>query len=180
MLTRAQKQEQVEELREKLGKATSVIVADYRGIDVQSINSLRGKIRSGEEEYEYHVAKNSLLRRAAEGGPAELIAEQFQGPTAVALSYGDPIGLAKIMVDFAKAHEVFELRGGVLDGRAINGDELAQLATLPSLDELRSKLVGLIQAPAQKVAQLVLAPASQLARLVDARRAQIEESGAAS
>jgi large subunit ribosomal protein L10 len=180
MLTRAQKEEQVEVLREKLGKATSVIVADYRGIDVQSINSLRGKIRSGEEGYEYQVAKNSLLRRAAEGGPAAGIAEQFQGPTAIALSYGDPIGLAKILVDFAKEHEVFELRGGVLDGRAIDSAELAELATLPSLDELRGKLVGLVQAPAQKLAQLVLAPASQLARLMDARRAQIEESGAAS
>ena len=180
MLTRAQKEEQVEVLRAKLGKATSVMVADYRGIDVQSINSLRGKIRSGEEDYEYQVAKNSLLRRAAEGGPAELIAEQFQGPTAVALSYGDPIGLAKILVDFAKQHEVFELRGGVLDGRAIDSAEIAQLATLPSLDELRGMLVGLLQAPAQKLAQLVLEPASQLARLVDARRAQIEESGAAS
>ena len=189
MLTRTQKEEQVAELRDKFARATTLIVADYRGIDVESINGLRRQLRAVEDQpYEYRVTKNSVLRRAAEGLPAAGVAEAFNGPTAVALSYGDPVGLAKILVDFAKAHEVFEIRAGVVEGRAVDGAAIAQLATLPSLDELRGKLVGLLQAPAQKLAQIVAAPASQLARVVDARRAQLEaqtgapsnESGAAS
>lgn len=181
MLTRTQKQEQVAELRDKFGRATSVIVADYRGVDVPSINGLRSKLRAGEsQEYEYRVTKNSVLRRAAEGLPAEAILEAFNGPTAVALSFGDPVSLAKILVDFAKEHEVFEIRAGLVDGRVVGGAEITHLATLPSLDELRGRLVGLVQAPAQKLAQLMVAPAAQLARLTDARRAQLEESGGAS
>lgn len=179
MLTRAQKEDQVAELRDKFGRATTVIVADYRGIDVQSINGLRSKLREG-DEYEYRVTKNTLLRRAAEGSPAEAIVESFNGPTALALSYGDPVSLAKILVDFAKEHEVFEIRAGLVEGRAVDGGEIAELATLPSLDELRGKLIGLLQAPAQQLARLLVAPAAQLARVTDARRAQLEESGGAS
>lgn len=179
MLTRTQKEDQIAVLRDKFGRATTVIVADYRGIDVQAINGLRSKLREG-EEYEYRVTKNSLLRRAVEGLPVEAIVESFTGPTALALSFGDPVSLAKILVDFAKEHEVFEIRAGLVDGRAVDSDEIAQLATLPSLDELRGKLIGLFQAPAQQLATLMAAPAAQLARVTDARRAQLEESGGAS
>jgi large subunit ribosomal protein L10 len=182
MLTRTQKQEQVDELREKFAKATSLIVADYRGIDVESINQLRSQLKSGDDPnaFEYRVTKNSLLRRAAEGLPVAEALGHFEGPSAIALSYDDPIGLAKILVGFAKEHEVFEIKGGVIDGAAMDSAAIAELATLPSLDELRGMLVGLFQAPAQKLVQVLVAPASQLARVADARRAQLEESGAAS
>lgn len=182
MLTRTQKEEQVAELRDKLGRATSVIVADYRGVRVQEINALRSRLRSQEDGdgFEYRVTKNTLLRRAAEGSDAAALADCFEGPTALALSFGDPIALAKILVDFSKQHEVFEIKGGLLDGRAVGRGEIATLATLPSLEELRAKLAGLIQAPAQKLAMLMAAPGGQLARLVEARRAKLEESGGAS
>ncbi|MCG8435016.1 MAG: 50S ribosomal protein L10, partial [Gammaproteobacteria bacterium] len=152
MLTFAQKQEAVAELKDKLGRATSVIVADYRGLDVESVNQLRSKLReSGPDAYEYRVVKNSILRRAAEGSGVDSLGEHFRGPTAIAISYGDPVGLAKTLVDYAKDHDAFELRAGYLDGKAIGSGEIATLATLPTLDELRGKLVGLIQAPAQKI-----------------------------
>ena len=173
MLTRAQKEEQVAELKDKFGRATSVYLADYRGIDVQSVNALRAKIRrEGEGEYEYRVTKNTVLRRAAEGSDVAGITDRFQGPTAVALSFGDPVGLAKILVDFAKEHEVFELKGGVLEGRAIDAGEIGTLATLPTLDELRGKIVGLVQAPATKLVRLFNEPGAQLARVLNARGAQ--------
>ena len=179
MLTYAQKQEAVASIKDKFERANSVIAVDYRGIDVMSVNSLRSKLRTeGQGDYEYHVVKNSVLRRAAEGNDIEQLNEHFSGPTAVAISYGDPVGLAKALVDFAKEHEVFELRGGVLDGKAIDTGEIATLATLPSLDELRGKLVGLLQAPAQKIAAVLQAPGGQLARVVEARRGSLEESGA--
>jgi large subunit ribosomal protein L10 len=181
MLTRTQKEEQVAELREKFGRATTLIVADYRGVDVQAIDRLRRRLKADPAgAYEYRVTKNTLLRRAAQGSEVEGIADRFAGPTALALSYGDPVGLARILVDFAKEHEVFRIKGGLLEGRAVSGAEIAQLAALPSLDELRGRLVGLIQAPAQKIARVLAAPAAQLARVVDARRARLEESGGAS
>lgn len=177
MLSRSQKEEVVAHLRDKMERATSVIVADYRGLTVDQVNGLRGRLRQAGEDYEYQVAKNTLLRRASEGGRVAELRPHFEGPTAVAFSYGDPAALAKVLVDFAKEHEAFELRAGFLDGKPIDTEEIATLATLPSLEELRGRLVGLIQAPAQKIAAVLAAPAGQLARLVEARRGKLAESG---
>ena len=179
MLTRAQKEEQVADLRERFGRATSVVVAEYRGLSVQASEQLRRQLRAeGAGQYEYRVTKNSLLRRAAEGNDVSVVIDHFKGPTAVAISYGDPVRLAKILVDYAKQHEIFQIRGGMLDGRALAKADIATLATLPSLDELRGRLVGLLQAPAANVARILAAPGAQLARLMEARRKQLEEAGA--
>jgi large subunit ribosomal protein L10 len=173
VLTRTQKEEQVAELKDKFSRATCVYVADYRGVDVTTVNELRGRIhKEGAGDYEYRVTKNSVLRRAAAETDAAKIAEQFQGPIAIAISYGDPVGLAKILTEFAKDNEIFELKAGVLDGRAIEPAEIGTLATLPSLDELRGTLIGLIQAPATKIARLVSEPGAQLARVLNARGSQ--------
>ena len=173
MLTRAQKAEQVEQLKEKFSRATCIYVADYRGVDVQSVNRLRARIRAeGAGEYEYRVTKNTVLRRAAAGSDAQQVVDRFQGPTAVALSYGDPVGLAKILVDFAGQHEVFELKAGVLEGNTVEAKEIGTLATLPSLDELRGRIVGLLQAPATKLVRLISEPGAQLARVLAARGEQ--------
>ena len=178
VLTRAQKKEQIVEFKEKFSRANSFYVADYRGLDVPAVNELRRKIRGeGDGDYEYRVLKNSVLRRAAEGSDAAEVMEHFNGPTVLALSYGDPVGLAKILTDFAKVHEVFELKAGVLDGKVVTPAEIGTIATLPTLDELRGKLVGLIQAPAAKLARLMNAPAGQLARVMEARRKSLEEAG---
>ena len=175
MLTRAQKEEQVAELKQRFARASSIYLADFRGLDVESVNQLRRRIRrEGQGDFKYCVTKNSLLRRAAADSDVAQVAAHFEGPTAIALSYGDPVGLARILSDFAKDHEVFKLKGGVVQGRALDPGSIAQLATLPSLDELRGKLVGLLQAPATKLVRLLLAPGEQLARLLDARRRQTE------
>jgi len=174
VLSRAQKTEQIADLKEKFERATSVIVADYRGIDVPAADTLRNKLRTG--DFEYRVAKNTLLRLACEGTSVEVIREHFQGPTAIAISFGDPAGLAKTLVAYAKDHEAFEIRGGVVDGKALGVAEVATLATLPSLDELRGKLIGLLNAPATKIAGVLQAPAGQLARVVAARRDSLEGS----
>lgn len=175
MLTRTQKEDQVAELKEKLARATSLYVADYRGIDVESANKLRRRVRAeGEGAYEYRVLKNSVLRRAVEGSSFAGVTDAFAGPTAVALSFGDPVGLAKILDDFAKDHEKFEIKGGVVDGATLGRAQIATLATLPSLDALRGKIVGLLQAPATKLARLVSEPGAGLARLLSARSQQAE------
>lgn len=181
MLTRAQKEEQVAELQEKFSRATSVVVAEYRGLTVQASEQLRRALRAeGAGEYEYRVTKNSLLRRAAEGSDVAAVIDHFRGPTAIAISYGDPVRMAKVLVDYAKQNEIFQIRGGVLEGRAIGKGDIATLATLPGLDELRGKLVGLLQAPAGQLARLLAAPGAQLARAIEARRAKLaEEAGSA-
>lgn len=178
MLTRAQKEEAVASLRDKFERASSVFVADYRGLSVEDVNGLRGKLREADEGYEYQVAKNTLLRRAVDGTGAAELQVHFEGPTAVAFAYSDPAGLAKALVNYSKDHEALELRGGLVDGKAIGTGEIATLATLPTLDELRGQLIGLLQAPAQQLASLMQAPGGQLARLMEARRAQLEEGDA--
>lgn len=181
MLTRAQKQEQAEEFREKFGRASCVYLADYRGVDVESVNALRRRIRTeGSGEFEYRVVKNSVLRRAAERTDVANISEHFSGPTVVALSYGDPAGLARILVDFEKDQEAFELKGGLLEGVAVGQTEIARLATLPSLDELRGRIVGLLQAPATKLVRVLSEPGAQVARALAARGRQEEGAGAGS
>lgn len=176
MLTRTQKEEQVVELNEKFSRAKSVYVADYRGLDVAAANDLRRRIRKeGAGDFEYRVAKNAVLRRAVAGLDVAGLANHFEGPSAVAISFSDPVGLAKILSDFAKDHEVFELKGGVVDGEVIDTAQIAALAELPSMDALRGMMIGLLQASATKLVRLIAEPGAQLARLVEARRAQQEE-----
>lgn len=178
MLTRAQKEEQVANLKERFARASSIYLADFRGLDVESVNQLRRRIRrEGQGDFEYCVTKNSLLRRAAADSGVAQVAAHFEGPTAIALSYGDPVGLARILSDFARDHEVFQLKGGVVEGRALLPREIAELATLPSLEALRGRLVGLLQAPATRLTRLLLAPGEQLARLLDAHSRQTEAPG---
>ena len=170
MLTRQQKKDQVEELKDKLGRATSVFVADYRGLGVKQIETLRSDLRKSEaSESEFRVAKNSVLKLASAGGPAEGLTEHFSGTTSIAISFGDPVALAKTLVDYAKGNEKFELRGAVLDGEVLDHSGIKHLATLPSLDELRGKLVGLLQAPAGKLARILNEPAGQIARVLSAK-----------
>ena len=175
MLSRAQKEEQVAELTEKFGRATCVYVADYRGVPVESVNKLRRRVRGeGGGKYEYRVSKNRVLKLAANGAGVASMNEHFSGPTAIAISYGDPVGLAKILCDFAKDHEKFELRGGVLEGAPIDAQDIAKLATLPGINTLRAQLIGLLQAPATKLARLMLEPGAQLARLAGAKSRQAD------
>ena len=176
MLTRTQKEEAVSVLSEKFSRATSVVVADYRGLDVGAVTELRTKLREATDgQTEYQVAKNTLLKLAASGSAAEVLTEHFTGPTAVAISYGDPVSAAKVIVDYAKAHEVFQIKGAMLEGKALDDQEFAKLATLPSLLELRGKLVGLLMAPASKLARLLKEPGAQVARVVAARRDSLGE-----
>jgi len=173
VLTRAQKEEQVADLKEKFGRARCVYLADFRGLDVEIANQLRSKIHAeGGGDFEYRVTKNSVLRLAAGDTDVASIVEHFQGPTAIAISYGDPVALAKVLADFAEDRDAFALKAGVLEGNAVTPAEIAQIAKLPSMDELRGKIVGLIQAPATKLVRLLSEPGAQVARVVRARGSQ--------
>ena len=115
----------------------------------------------------YRVTKNRLVKIALKGSKFEQLSEQFSGPTAIAVSE-DPVAAAKVVADFAKANSKLVIVAGALDERALDAAEVAALARLPSLDDLRSKLIGLVQAPAGKIAGVLKAPSGQLARLMGA------------
>lgn len=178
MLTREQKEAEVQLLSEKFDRATSIFLADYRGLDVKAVDELRKQLREGAgdaEPFEYHVGKNSLLRRALEGSAVSPLAEHLTGPTAYAISYGDPVSLARVLVGYASKSDDFALKGAVVEGRSFDADEVAVVATLPTLQEARAKIVGILQAPASKLARLLTEPGGQLARLVKARQQSLGE-----
>ncbi len=129
-----------QDLNERFTKAAVVFVTNYKGLDVAAVNDLRRKLR--EEEVEYQVAKNSLLIRASEGTDVALIKDIFKGPSAVAMSYGDPVSPAKVLTDFAKDYQVFEIKVGVMDGKALDSNQIKALAALPSQEVLLGMFVS--------------------------------------
>jgi large subunit ribosomal protein L10 len=162
---RAEKKASVASLNEVFRQTSVVVVAHYSGLTVAQMQTLRKQMR--EAGAIVQVAKNRLVKIALEGTDMASIAGLLKGPTLLAYSQ-DPVVAAKVAVAFAKDYEKLVILGGAMGKTALNVEAIRSLATLPSLDELRAKLVGLIQAPATKLAQLTTAPASKLARVVQA------------
>jgi large subunit ribosomal protein L10 len=132
----------VQDLSERFSKAAVVIVTDYKGLDVAAINDLRRRLRK--EEIEYQVVKNSLMVRASQETDVALIKETFKGPSAVAMSYSDPIAPAKVLTEFAKDHDVFAIKVGVMDGKILELNQIKALAALPSREILLGTLVSVL------------------------------------
>jgi large subunit ribosomal protein L10 len=162
---RAGKKELVATLNAVFRTTNVVVVAHYSGLSVAQMQTLRRQMKQVGATVK--VAKNRLAKIALDGTDVAIIAPLLKGPTLIAYS-GDPIAAPKAAVDFAKANERFVIIGGAMGKAALNPDGIKALAALPSLDELRAKIVGLLQAPATKVAQLLNAPGAQLARVVQA------------
>ena len=164
-MDRAQKSEQVAALNRTLNETSVVVVTRNLGMTVAQSTALRVKMR--EAGASYKVTKNRLARIAAEGTPYTSLSALLVGPTALSTSV-DPVAAAKVIVDFAKTNDKLEIVGGAMGDVVLDVAGVKALAELPSLDELRAKIVGLIQAPATKVAQLSTAPAAKLARVFGA------------
>ena len=162
---RAEKQGLVTTLNAVFKAANVVVVAHYSGLTVAQMQTLRQRMRQAGATVK--VAKNRLAKIALDGTDVASIAPLLKGPTLIAYS-GDPVAAPKAAVEFAKGHERFVILGGAMGKTSLNPDGVKALAALPSLDELRAKLVGLIQAPATKIAQVVTAPAAKVARVVQA------------
>lgn len=161
-MERAEKREFVTELNEVFKTSGSVVVAHYAGVTVAQMNDFRSKMRAAGGTVK--VAKNRLAKIALQGTESEGMSDLFKGQTLIAYS-DDPITAPKIVVDFAKTNDKLVVLGGSMGSTALNADAVKSLATLPSLDELRAKLLGLLAAPATRVATVTAAPASQLARV---------------
>ena len=170
-MDRSQKKELVASLHQTFAETNLVVVTRQSGLTVAEASDLRRKMR--EAGASYKVTKNRLTRLALEGTKFEALKELFTGPTAVAVS-GDPVAAAKVCVAFAKANEKLVIVGGAMGETKLDPEAIKSLATLPSLDELRGKLIGVLQAPATKVAGVVQAPAAQLARVFSAYGSQGE------
>ena len=164
-MDRAAKKELVTTLNGVLKGANVVVVAHYSGLTVPQMQTLRKQMKHAGAEVK--VAKNRLAKIALDGTDVATIAPLLKGPTLIAYS-GDPVAAPKVAVDFAKTNERFVILGGAMGATTLNPDGVKALAALPSLDELRAKIVGLIQAPATKIARVVAAPAAKLARVVQA------------
>jgi large subunit ribosomal protein L10 len=172
---RTQKQQIAAALHQDLADTVCVVVTHQTGLSVDEVTQLRRQMRNAGARY--RVTKNRLARRALEGTPFQNLAPLFTGPTAIAFSR-DPVAAAKAAVEYANRNKKLTVIGGGLSGQALDAAAVKALASLPSLDELRSKIIGLINAPATKLATLLQTPAGQLARVLAAHSEQSGESTA--
>ncbi|HYH70428.1 MAG TPA: 50S ribosomal protein L10 [Methyloceanibacter sp.] len=164
-MERAQKREVVTALHDVFADTGVIVIAHYAGLTVAQMTQLRSDMKSAGGQVK--VAKNRLAKLALEGTDAKGIADLMRGPTCIAYS-ADPVAAPKIAVKFAKGNEKFVILGGAMGTTVLDAQGVSALASLPSLDELRSTLIGLIQAPATKIARTVNEPGAQLARVVAA------------
>jgi large subunit ribosomal protein L10 len=164
-MDRAQKPEVVAELNRTFNEVSVVVVTRNLGLTVGQSTALRTKMRDAGAQYK--VTKNTLAKLAAKGTGYEALSDLLVGPVALATSK-DPVAAAKVVAEFARTNDKLEIVGGAMGATLLNVDGVKALATMPSLDELRAKIVGLVQAPATKVVQIVQAPAGQLARVFGA------------
>lgn len=165
MKTKEQKEQDLAVLREEFGNVGNALIVSFQGLPVEKDWELRKAMR--EANLNYRVVKNTLGRLAVEGTPLESLKDHFIGMTAVAYSDKDPVGLAKVLSKFAKENAQITFKAGVVEGRAINVKDISALASMPSKEELISKLMFLLNAPAQRLATVVNAVPRNLAVVVN-------------
>ena len=168
------KERVVADLTERLRRAETLFVADYRGLTMPQIDALRGRLL--ENGARLSVVKNTLTRRAAEAAGTEALLTLLDGPSAIAFieADGDMVAVAKALADSARETRVLEIRGGVMQGREISASSVEELAKLPPIDVLRGQVLGAIVAPLSAIAALVNAPLQNLYGLIEARIEQLE------
>lgn len=172
-MNRTVKQEQVELMHEKLKRAKAVFLADFRGMNVEKATTLRNELRTAAVEYK--VFKNSLLELASKETDFECLQPHLAGPTAVAISYDDPVSAAKVLSKFAKVPQgAFVLKAGVLSGKLLDVAQIQALADLPSREVLLAKMLGSMQAPATNFVGVLAAIPGSFVRVLDAIRVQKE------
>ena len=174
-MNRTEKAELINELHEEFQSSPHAILVDFQGLSVPAATEFRRRMRQAGSRY--RVVKNRLALRAAEGTPVAKLAGDFDGTTGIAYSNDDPVAMAKALVDFAKENPSLKVKSGLVSGEEVlDPDGVKALSAMPSLPELRSQLLGMLQAPASKLVRLLGTPATQLTRVLDAHREK--EAGA--
>jgi len=175
MKTREQKDENIAVLREEFKNSGNALVVSFQGLSVEKDWELRNSLRAA--KLNYRVVKNTIGRLAVEGTPLEPLQEHFKGMTAIAYSDSDPVGLAKVLSKFAKENAQLTFKAGVVEGRVINIKDVDALASMPSKEELISKLMFLLNAPAQRMAVALNGVSRNLAIVIDQIAKQKAEQG---
>jgi large subunit ribosomal protein L10 len=175
-VNRTEKETQIETLKDKLAKVQSLVLADFRGLTVEADTKLRNEFRS--IGCEYRVVKNTLLAKAVEGTPLEILSDLLAGPTAIAYSFEDPAAPAKIATKVAKGEEKFVIKGGYVDGRALDKKGVEALSALPGKDEMRAMFLATLNAVPQNFLALTIAAQQNFLYLVAARESALGEGGA--
>ena len=172
-MKRSEKEDFISKLKDEISNSSSIIVAEYSGLTVDESEDLRKEMRANGAKFK--VTKNRLTKLAISETQFKDISELFKGPTAIAYS-DDAVAPAKVAVSFEKKFEKFKIIGGGYNGEKIDKEKIDFLAKLPSLDELRGKIIGLISAPAQKIASITIEPGAQIARLISSNSSNKQES----
>src|SRR5258708_34440738 len=168
-MNRAEKQTLIDDLHQEFGRSPHAILVDFRGLSVPAVTEFRRKLRQAGPRS--RVVKNSVALRALKDTPLEKLGPKFDQTTGVAYTVSDPVALAKVLVDFAKEHPALSVKGGLVSGgQVLDAEGVKALSTLPSLPDLRARLLGLLSAPAQTLVRLCRAPATKLVLGLEARR----------
>ena len=162
MMNKEKKQSYIKNMTSELDKSDAVIVTHYQGLTVKQLDELRNRMR--EHGIQFKITKNRITKLALEKTRCKELSKLFTGPTAIALS-SDAITSAKILTNFSKENSSLKILGGIMGGDILDVAGVKNVATLPSLDEARAKIVGILRSPAQKIASILLAPASKIAIL---------------
>lgn len=170
------KKQFVQQLQERMEKSKVVILTDYKGLDVAAMTELRSKLR--EVNVEYEVVKNTMLRRAAEGTDVAVISDQFTGPSAIALSFDDPVAPAKVLSDFAKANDKLEIKVGVLNGQIMDVARIKALSALPSREELLAQVLSAMIAVPTSLVQALSDVPRRMVNVLQAIKDQKEQEAA--
>ncbi len=173
-MNRNEKRQVVTDFSKKTEGVQAAVLTHYRGLNVEQINTLRRRFR--EEKISYHVVKNTMMKLAAKGTDLEKLNDYFKGPTAIAISHGDPVSLAKILSEFVKTQPKLEIKAGLIQGKVISPDEIKALATMPSREVLLAQILGGIQVPAQELAGVISSGLQQVVGVIQARADQLAES----
>jgi large subunit ribosomal protein L10 len=177
-MNKTEKQELIDALHSDFTKSPHAILVDFRGLTVPAVTEFRRKVRAGGATY--RVVKNTLALRAAKGTALEKLEDKFEGTTGVAYTGSDPVALAKVLVDFAKDNPNLVVKGGLVSGsQLLDAEGVKALSTMPSLPEIQSKVLGLLQQPAVQVLQVLNAPAVQLLLVLKAWVEKLEKEGKA-
>ena len=166
MMNKEAKKSYIEEMKKNFSSNEAVMVAQYQGLNVTELDELRRQLR--EKGILFKITKNRITKIALKDSPVKDLEKYFTGPTATAMS-SDAITTAKILTKFAKSHEKLKIVAGFMDGKVLDEKEVAIIATLPSLEEARAKIVGILATPAQKLVSILLAPGSKIANLARAK-----------
>jgi large subunit ribosomal protein L10 len=172
-LNRKEKEQVVSDLGEKVKGVQAAVLTNYRGLNVEQINHLRQRLR--EEKISYHVVKNTLMKLASKGTDLEKLGTFFEGPTAIAISYGDPVLLAKILSEFIKTQPSLEIKVGLIQGKVASPEEVKALATMPSREVLFSQILGGIQGTANQLGAVIYNVLQQVLGTIQARVEQLSQ-----